>query len=327
MSLALASGPGRICPTRYRYGAAAIAAAPECAAETLYVIGGLYGNLPALDAIDAMAEAEPGPVVLCFNGDFNWFNIDDAGFRAINRRVLRHSFILGNVEAELGVRAGNGADDAGCGCAYPESVDDGVVERSNRIHAQLRHTAARHPDVLARLEKSAPVARWRVGNLRVGVVHGDADSLAGWRFDAARLDDPGERAWQAAAFAAARVDIFAGSHTCLPALRRFQYDGDKLVANNGAAGMPNFAGTGFGVLTRIGLHASPHAPLYGHRLRDVHVDALAVHYDTAAWRECFLRNWPAGSPAWQSYFKRIVDGPDYTLRQAFPDNMKPRPTP
>lgn len=82
---------GRVCPTRYRYGAAAIAAAPEQNAETLHVIGGLYGNLPALDAIEAMAEAEPGPVALCFNGDFNWFNVDDAGFRAINQHIRQGS--------------------------------------------------------------------------------------------------------------------------------------------------------------------------------------------------------------------------------------------
>src|SRR5271156_1099516 len=135
------SAPGRVCPVRYRYGPGAIARAPERTAEILYVIGGLYGNIQALDAIEAMAAAEPGPVKLCFNGDFNWFNVDDAGFHAINERVLRHDAILGNVEAELSELS----DDAGCGCAYPESVDQGVVERSNQIHAVLKETAARHP--------------------------------------------------------------------------------------------------------------------------------------------------------------------------------------
>lgn len=306
--------PGRICPTRYHYGAAAIAAAPERGAQTLYVIGGLYGNLPALDAIEAMAKAEPGPVTLCFNGDFNWFNVDDAGFRAINRRVLEYSFIAGNVEAELGADS----VDAGCGCAYPESVDDGMVDRSNRIHATLRRTAARHADLLARLEESALALRWRVGELRIGVVHGDADSLAGWRFDPLRLDDPAERTWQTAAFAAAGVDMFASSHTCLPALRRFDYSGEKLVANNGAAGMPNFANARHGILTRVGVAPSPHVPLYGCCLRGAHIDALAIRYDHEAWQRQFLANWPPGSPAWQSYFKRIVDGPDYTLQQALP---------
>lgn len=318
-----AAAPGRVCPLRYRYGAAAIAAAPERAAETLYVIGGLYGNLPALDAIEAMARVETAPVTLCFNVDFNWFNVDDAGFRQINRRVLQHAFIAGNVEAELGTDS----DAAGCGCAYPESVDADTVERSNRIHAALKRTAARHPDLLAALQESAPVLRWRVGDLRIGVVHGDADSLAGWRFDAARLDDPAERDWQAAAFAAAEVEVFAGSHTCLPALRRFDYAGEKLVVNNGAAGMPNFAGTQYGVLTRIGRRPSPHPPLYGQRLQDVQVDALAIRYDAAAWQADFLRNWPPGSAAWQSYFKRIAEGPDYTLQQAFRTGATPAPTP
>ncbi len=94
------STPGRVCPIRYRYGPSAIAAAPERLAETLYVIGGLYGNLQALATIESMARIEPGPVTLCFNGDFNWFNVDDAGFREINERVLRHDAILGNVESE-----------------------------------------------------------------------------------------------------------------------------------------------------------------------------------------------------------------------------------
>ncbi|MCX7164889.1 MAG: hypothetical protein NTV11_01270 [Rhodocyclales bacterium] len=312
--------PGRVCPTRYRYGAAAIAVAPEHCAETLYVIGGLYGNLPALDAIEAMAAAEPGPVALCFNGDFNWFNVDDAGFRALNQRVLRHSFVAGNVEAELATRAGKGADDAGCGCAYPESVDDAIVERSNRIHASLKQTAARHPDLLAGLQESALIARWRVGNLRIGVVHGDADSLAGWRFDAASLDDPAQREWQATAFAQAEVDVFASSHTCLPAMRCFDYCGEKLIANNGAAGMPNFAGTRFGILTRIACRPSPHRALYGHRLKNVHVDALPIHYDHEAWQHAFLANWPVGSPAWLSYFSRIANGPDYTRSQAYGGN-------
>lgn len=314
MPVGSAALPGRICPLRYRYGAAAIAALGERSAQTLYVIGGLYGNLQALDAIEAMARAEPGPVTLCFNGDFNWFNVDDEGFRAINERVLRHDFIAGNVEAELGANA----DGAGCGCAYPDSVDDAMVERSNLIHATLRSTAARHPDLLRQLEESALAARWRIGELRIGVVHGDADALAGWRFDVERLDDPAERDWQAAAFLAAEVDVFASSHTCLPAMRRFEHRGPRLVANNGAAGMPNFHGERHGLLTRIGLRASPHESLHGLQLHGVHIDALPIRYDQAAWLGCFLANWPQGSPAWLSYFRRIVDGPDYTRRDAFP---------
>jgi hypothetical protein len=308
------STPGRICPLRYRYGPGAVAGAPERRAETLYVIGGLYGNPEALAAVEAMAGAEPGPVTLCFNGDFNWFNIDDAGFRAINERVLRHDAIAGNVEAELGEKSA----DAGCGCAYPDTVASAVVKRSNRIHAALKRTASRHPDLLGRLGGLPMVARYRVGKARVGVVHGDAESLAGWRFDVTRLDDPKEHAWRAEAFAKAAVDVFASTHTCLPATRCFDFDGLKIVANNGAAGMPNALGTNFGILTRIGASPSPHSRLYGRTLKGTNIDALAIRYDDAAWQKRFLENWPEGSPAWLSYFDRIVKGPDYGLKACVP---------
>ena len=56
-----------------------------------------------------------------------------------------------------------------------------------------------------------------------------------------RLDDPANAARIERSFAEARVDVFASSHTCLPALRRFDRG---LVINNGAAGMPNFAACG-----------------------------------------------------------------------------------
>ena len=309
------SAPGRLCPLRYRYGPDAIAQAPERSAETLYVIGGLYGNLPALEAIEAMAHREPNEVTLCFNGDFNWFNIDDAGFRAVNERVLRHDAILGNVEAELGSES----SDAGCGCAYPERVDEGTVERSNRIHAALKSTAARHSDVLAGLNALPMIARYRVGEARVGVVHGDAESLAGWRFDVSALDDPNENGWRAEAFARAEVDVFASTHTCLPATRTFNFDGSRAVANNGAAGMPNFRGTRYGVVTRISTSLAPdRARLYGTRIGFLRIDAVRVAYDHERWIQMFRSNWPRGTPAYTSYYRRIETGPEYEPARSVP---------
>jgi hypothetical protein len=304
---------GRSCPLRYRYGAGALACLPAGAAETLYVVGGLYGNLPALETIEAMAAAEPGPVSIVFNGDFNWFNIDDAEFGEINRRVLAYQATLGNVEAELGAAG----DAAGCGCAYPAQVDAAIVDRSNLIHARLKTTAARHPALLERLAALPMLARYVVGECRIGIVHGDADSLAGWRFDAAALDDPDNAGWVREAFQHADVDVFASSHTCLPALRAFR-DGERagLVINNGAAGMPNFSGRRAGLLTRISLIPPNDTALYGATLRGVHVHALPVAYDSAAWERQFLANWPQGSPAWQSYYQRIAHGTAHDLRHA-----------
>ncbi|QID18254.1 hypothetical protein G3580_11770 [Nitrogeniibacter mangrovi] len=304
--------PGRSCPLRYRYGAAAIARAPERVAEVLYVVGGLYGNLPALEALQALIAQESAPVRLCFNGDFNWFNVDATDFRRINETVLAHDALVGNVEAELQP----GADDAGCGCAYPPDVDAGLVERSNRIHARLKATASAHPDLLARLATCPMLARYRVGALRIGVVHGDADRLAGWDFDAARLDDAAHRASIVPRFATADVDLFASSHTCLPVCRLIAPG--RAVINNGAAGMPNFRDTGFGLVTRIARTPAPCAPLYGLTMAGTHVDALALHYDTGAWLETFARHWPPGSAAHVSYAERIRNGPAYRIEQARP---------
>lgn len=308
------AAPGRVCPLRYRYGAAAIARAEARRVGTLYVIGGLYGNVPALNAIESMARTEAQAPTLCFNGDFNWFNVADADFAEINLRVLANDAILGNVEAELDAPV----DDAGCGCAYPASVDAGVVERSNRIHARLKATAARHPALLGRIAKLPMVARYRVGDCRIGVVHGDADSLAGWRFDVQALDDPHALAWLQSVFAAADVDLFASTHTCLPALRRFAVGPGRgaCVVNNGAAGMPNFAGDPAGLCTRISTTPSPHAVLQEVRIAGAYVALLPVRFDTDRWRSEFLAQWPPGSPAWQSYFERITRGPAFAPSQA-----------
>lgn len=309
------SAPGRSCPLAYRYGAAAMAQSSAQVVETLYVIGGLYGNLPALATIQAMAAQEPGPVTLCFNGDFNWFNVDDASFVAVNRAVLEYDAIQGNVEAELLTPD----DDAGCGCAYPESVDAGVVERSNAIHARLKSTARRHLDVLDCLRTLPLFRRYQIGDSFVGVVHGDAESLSGWRFDVAALDDPANHTWLATAFAQAHVDIFASTHTCLPALRSFTRNSERIVVvNNGAAGMPNFAGERSGLITRIGIAPGPHVASYGGQFGEIHVAALPVRYDHATWENAFLANWPAGSPAHISYYNRIDRGPSFDIERLSP---------
>lgn len=308
-----AAQPGRSCPLHYRYPPAALNRPPEIIADTLYVIGGLYGNRPALQAIAAMAAAEPGPVTQVFNGDFNWFNRDAAGFTAINEAVLEHPALRGNVETELA-----GEDDAaGCGCAYPDSVDDADVERSNTMLEALRETARGLPRLRERLAALPMHQVAGVGGLRVAIVHGDCASLAGWSYDESTLSDNKGLATLASHFASSRTRVIASSHTCLPvALKLATARGACLLFNNGAAGMPNFAGTQFGVITRIALTPAPAAALYGTVIDGVHVDALAVHYDHSQWQADFLANWPEGSAGHQSYFHRISHGPRYGLNKA-----------
>ncbi len=309
-----ADAAGRVCPLRYRYGAAALRQAVPRSVATLYVAGGLYGNLPALDAVERLAAGEAGPTTLCFNGDFNWFDVADATFVEINRRVLRHDAILGNVEAELDAPG----DDAGCGCAYPDDVDQATVERSNQIHRLLKATAARHPELLARIARLPMFRRYRVADLTVGVVHGDAESLAGWRFDVAALADPANDAWLQSALQAAEVDVFASSHTCLPALRQVERSGavPACVVNNGAAGMPNFADDLSGLCSRIGADPSPHPVIHERRIGAAYVALLRLDYDVLKWRTQFLQQWPPGSPAWASYFDRIERGPRFHAAEA-----------
>lgn len=298
---AIESRPGRACPVAYRYSPRVFDRPPDIVADTIYVIGGLYGNVEALAAVEAMAAREPGPVALVFNGDFHWFDIDDGDFAAIEAGVARHRALRGNVETEIAAEDSG----AGCGCAYPADVSDAVVSRSNEILLRLRETARRAPGVRQRLEMLPMHLVAGVGEARVGIVHGDAASLAGWGFDRDRLADQGHRRWVESMFADARVDAFASTHTCMPALARF--DGG-VVANNGAAGMPNAPGRREGLITRIGRRPAEAAGQRSERVAGAHVQILPVAYEHDQWLQRFLRAWPEGSPAHASYFRRIVEG-------------------
>jgi hypothetical protein len=306
--------PGRSCPLHYRYAPQDFARAPDFHADTLYVVGGLYGNVPALEAVLALAAREATPVMLAFNGDFNWFNIDDAGFCAVNNQVLQHRALRGNVETEI---AGDDAT-AGCGCAYPDTVGAGEVERSNDIVVTLRDAARRHADLRARLAKLPMHLVAEVGGLRVAIVHGDLQSLAGWTLSQERLALGVSENSVNNQICISKCRVVASSHTCLPAALALDTDdGRCAVFNNGAAGMPNFRDTHFGVITRIAkTPASLVAPLYGTRIGAVHIDALPVHYDHARWQREFLANWPVGSAGHLSYHERITRGPTYAIADA-----------
>jgi len=104
-----------------------------------------------------------------------------------------------------------------------------------------------------------------VCGLRIAVVHGDAEPLAGWRFSQKALSEPARVAALAGYFADARVRILACTHTCLLVCRTLQLPcGSCVVINNGAAGMPNFHATRFGVVTRILVRPPAQgAPLFG----------------------------------------------------------------
>jgi len=158
--------PGRSCPRHYRYSPAVFSRAADLKAQSLYIVGGLYGNPFALEAVLAMARREGATLV--FNGDFNWFNVDPAEFEGVNKTVLRHAALRGNVETEI---AGEDSG-AGCGCAYPEWVGEAEVERSNEILRRLRGTAGAYPELRERLAVLPMHLVAEVAGLRIGIVHG-----------------------------------------------------------------------------------------------------------------------------------------------------------
>ncbi|HEX9397567.1 MAG TPA: hypothetical protein VF943_12615 [Burkholderiales bacterium] len=304
-----AGGPGRGCPLSYRYDPAFVFREIDLEVESLWVAGGLYGNPLALEVLLERYERERGSKALVFNGDFHWFDVDPRDFSDVNQTVLEFSAIRGNVETELT----QPADGAGCGCGYPDWVDDGTVERSNRILERLRATAGTFPEDLGRLAALPMTLVASIGGERVAVVHGDADSLAGWNFSQECLASPASRAAALTSFSRANVSVFASSHTCLPVLQCFP--GPRLIVNNGAAGMPNFHGTRFGLATRISLYPSNES-LYSQRASRLFVEAVKLEYDHLAWERRFLAQWPSGSDAHRSYYERIVDGPRYAVREA-----------
>jgi hypothetical protein len=298
--------PGRSCPITYRYAADAFRGAPALAAGTLWIAGGLYGNRYALQALLEAFEAERGAKALIFNGDFHWFDAAPAEFALIDAAVLRHHALRGNVETEIAAPL----EGAGCGCGYPEWVSDATVVHSNRIMQRLRAAAiasGRDLEALARLPMHLVA---EVGGERIGIVHGDAESLAGWSFSREVLATPAGVANAQRQLAQAGVRVFASSHTCLPVLNAFP--GGRALINNGAAGMPNFRGERYGIATRISTTPS-RAALYGTRCGAAYVEAVPLRYDAAAWEERFLEFWPAESDAHRSYFERLRSGPAFEL--------------
>ena len=315
------SSPGRFCPIHYRYSPESFSRAPQIQADTLLIAGGLYGNLAALDGLHRLVERD---TQIVFNGDFNWFNVDPTQFKNLNEQVLTHTALRGNVETELrqpATTTESDEDDAGCGCAYPLDVDDALVERSNVIMRRLRGVASQFPDLSQRLSTLPMHLVAQVGDTRIAIVHGDAQSLAGWEFSHTALHSDSNAPELTRLFAKARVDVFASSHTCLPALRKVHgANGEFAVINNGAAGMPNFSGSHFGLVTRISVRPCPPTiRLYGTRIGRVFVDAVKLHYDHVEFVDQFLSDWPRGTAGHESYFSRLIDGPDFSPRMALGD--------
>ncbi|MBD3641727.1 MAG: hypothetical protein HUJ18_12105 [Marinobacter sp.] len=299
---------GRSCPLAYRYSQADLCwQVSESSADVLYVIGGLYGNVLALDENERMAREEERQgrrVQLVFNGDFNWFNASDELFGAINERVLEHTVSLGNVEYELA----HPSPGTGCGCAYPEFVDQGVVERSNRIIERLQNVASSHPDIRQRLGDLPRYRCLMFGGLKILVLHGDPESLAGWGL-AHEAFAEGNEAGLAEWFKSTGADAMVCTHTCLPVLwSGLVAKQARVVVNNGSAGMGNLQNDPRGLITRIGASGPSVEPVATLERRGLHFSLMPVAFDHQAWMDRFDALWPTGSDAEVSYRNRLFNG-------------------
>ena len=117
----------------------------------------------------------------------------------------------------------------------------------------------------------------------------------------------------------ANCDVFACTHTCLPVMIDYE-NGSKAIVNNGSAGIPNFKGETFGVITRISedIETVPSSSLYSTIISDcIRIDALAVHFNHEDFlQKKFLIDWPEGSPGYVNYFDRIRYGTKIDIRDS-----------
>jgi len=294
--------PGRSCPLDYQLPADSFAGTSLFSCDSLYVVGGLYGNEQALAALQRRLLREPEARVV-FNGDAHWFDCEPEVFRRIEAQIAQYSLLRGNVETELG-RQENSAH--GCGCAYPDDVPEQTVNWSNAIHQQLSSCVAQLPGIASALAGRAATAVVEVAGQRVAITHGDEQSLAGWHCDRSALRSP-ERQQQLGDWCERnRISVLATSHTCSAAALATEH---WAVINNGAAGLPNFNNGCYGLVTRIAAQPSL-AALYRAKIGNLYVEALPLNYDQQAFITAFDQAWPEGSAATLSYRTRITQGCD-----------------
>ena len=210
---------GRACPMDYRLDPSVWAASPAPAHtfDTLLVVGGLYGNPFAMDAVQAMFVKEQerlgegGRVGMVFNGDMHWFDRTAEEFARIEAGAEKYIPMVGNVEAEVRRTEDIGV---GCGCAYPDCTDDASVSRSNRIHHMMKAEIGKHPELIAKLKDRPVHMVAQVGDCKIGITHGDEKLLGGWDCAIEQLEDVLRQGELSDFMEENGIDIFATTHTC-----------------------------------------------------------------------------------------------------------------
>ena len=234
----------------------------------------------------------------------------------MNGTVLAHHAIRGNVETEIAVDASG----AGCGCAYPLDVSDAEVSRSNRILERLRDTARAFPqirDALGALPMnlvatSGRCARghraWRCGLARGLGLRARPDGRA-------RGTGAGSRTHFAIpAWTSSRARTRA-CRRCAPSTSARARSRSPTMAPRGCR-TSRVAPRGSSRGSASNPSAAPRST--GRRCAACYVEAIEIAYDRDRWARRFLASWPEGSPAHESYWRRISEGPRFQLESALP---------
>lgn len=309
---------GRACPLDYRIDSQAFAGNAQKSCNILWVVGGLYGNPFALDAIEEMvandiAAHEGAQVMVVFNGDAHWFDKTADNFAAIEKRIEAYTPLVGNVELELRRQRDVGV---GCGCAYPECTPDEAVSRSNRIHKMLSTVINNHPELKQMLENRPATLTVQVANdtanVKVGITHGDEKLVGGWDCSRESLQDILRQDELDQFMQANDLSVFVTTHTCAPAAMMLARGA---IINNGAAGLPNFLGEKYGLCVRIAADAWDDS-LFETQIDGMYVQAIPVRYDHDAYIKWFDALWDATSPASISYRDRIIYGAEDALEDS-----------
>jgi len=246
--------------------------------DTVYVVGGLFGNEHALDAVEAMAGAEIGRVEIVFAGDAHLLDVAPDAFARLERRLDGYPAIRGAVERRLiGALPGLPPPLGAAEDAFSDIVD--TLTPAFRRDAETAERLRRLPDRFV----------CDVGGRRIHV------GLPEGRTAGAVTVHPFLAEAEIRPETAGIVTVFGGT-----------------------AGIGNFWGDPRGVLTRVSVRRSPHAAAYGMRSDGLFVDALHVPYDRTAALAAFDAAWPSDRAGVSDLRNRMARGGPNAISRAMP---------
>ncbi|PSR13692.1 MAG: diadenosine tetraphosphatase [Bacteroidetes bacterium] len=190
----------------------------------LLVFGGVYSNLQALQALQALVQARgiPAHHIIC-TGDVVGYCADPEAVVQLVKAWGIHC-IAGNVELQL--RAG----EADCGCDFNTGSRCDIFSRQWYPYAQQ----ALSPDAIRWMADLPHHLRFQFAGLDGIVLHGSAHEVAGYVFASTPW------AVKVQNFADTQTDLILAGHCGLPFS---QHQGGQYWLNAGVIGMPANDGT------------------------------------------------------------------------------------